>query len=267
MANPAEPGLFGLGDPYETYMGRWSRPAAREFISWLDLTSAARWLDVGCGTGAVCQSILQFAAPVEVVGIDSSAGFVAYASSHVTDRRARFLVGDAQALPDELADFDVTVSGLVLNFIPDKEEALRQMSRVTRPGGTVAAYVWDYAERMELMRFFWDVATRLDPSAAERDEGRRTSICNPASLEDLFGKFLGEVAVAELVVPTVFASFDDYWSPFLGAQGSAPAYVASLANDQRDRLKNELRLRLPYSGDGSIRLTARAWAVRGTEDR
>jgi trans-aconitate methyltransferase len=259
-----EPRLFASGAEYETYIGRWSRPVADRFVTWLSVGPGQRWLDVGCGTGALTDSILRLASPSEVTGIDQSMAFIDFARTHVMDGRASFEVADAQELPAHLSGFDVSVSGLVLNFIPGKEQALREMVRVSGPRRMVAAYVWDYAERMELMRYFWDVACELDARAEHYDEGQRETICHPNPLKLLFGRHLEHVEVEEITVPTVFRTFDDYWVPFLGAQGSAPSYVATLDEASRDGLREALRSRLPIETDGSIHLLARAWAVRGT---
>jgi hypothetical protein len=128
----------------------------------------------------------------------------------------------------------------------------------------VAVYVWDYAEGMELIRRFWDAAS-LDPDAAPLDEARRFPLCAPAALEELWRSAgLAGVETRAIEVPTPFADFDDYWRPFLGGQGPAPGYVMSLDGDRRKALRERLRAELPTSADGRIRLTARAWAVRGT---
>jgi len=157
------------------------------------------------------------------------------------------------------------VSGLVLNFVPDLPGALAEMARVAVPGGTVAAYVWDYAEGMEMLRHFWDAAADLDANAVQLHEGRRFPLCRPAALQTAFEQAgFGDVVVAPLEIPTPFTSFDDYWQPFLGAQGPAPAYVASLSEERRRRLREALRNSLPANSAGAIVLRARAWAVRGT---
>ena len=135
------------GDVYEAYVGRWSRLVARELLDWLSVAPGSHWLDVGCGTGALSQIILQVAAPSHVKGIDRSAGYITHAKENVQDNRAYFEVSDVQALPDETASYDAAVSGLVLNFIPQPERAVSEMTRVVKSGGIVAAYVWDYAGR------------------------------------------------------------------------------------------------------------------------
>jgi SAM-dependent methyltransferase len=159
----------------------------------------------------------------------------------------------------------VVVSALVLNFVPDPPAGLLEMRRTARPGGTVAAYVWDYAGGMELMTHFWDAAIEQAPAAGPLREELRFGMCRPDPLRELFvDAGLDDVAVDEIVVATVFADFDDYWSPFLGGQGPAPAYAMSLDAEDRWALREGLRARLPVEDDGSIRLTARAWAVRGS---
>ena len=183
----------------------------------------------------------------------------------MTDPRASFAVGDAQALDHADAFFDAVASSLVLNFLPDPGRGVAEMARVVRPGGVVAGYVWDYAGEMQLMRRFWDAAVALDPAAADLDEGRRMAGCNPPALEALFsGAGLARVETRGIDAPTVFAGFDDYWEPFEGGQGPAPGYCVSLPEDRRAALRERLRETLPVEADGSIRLIARAWAVRGT---
>ncbi|HLN77846.1 MAG TPA: methyltransferase domain-containing protein [Nocardioidaceae bacterium] len=253
-----------VGDAYEEYVGRWSRRVGVAFLRWLGLPLGQRWLDVGCGTGALTEAVLAEADPAQVVGVDPSAGFLATAQDRTSDARAIFSVGDARALPSADRLFDVVVSGLVLNFVPDPAAAVAEQTRVAKPGGVVAAYVWDYAEGMSMMRHFWDAAADLDPSARDLDEGKRFPLCRPDALRELWtGGGLDEVSVRAIDVPTTFASFDDYWHPFLGGQGPAPGYVMSLTDERRHALRDLLRARLQPDADGAIRLTARAWAVRG----
>jgi SAM-dependent methyltransferase len=265
MDTPQPTDVWASGDAYEPYVGRWSRAVARQFLAWLDLPPAGRWLDVGCGTGALSETILEVTLPSEVVGIDPSPDYVAYARSHLPDSRAHFEAGDARAMPFAPAAFDGVVSGLVLNFVPDPAAAVAEMARVSRPGGVVAAYVWDYTLGMELMRRFWHAAVALDPAARELDEGRRFgAICRPESLAGLFRDAgLRRVETRAVDVPTLFRDFDDYWTPFLGGQGPAPGYAMALGEDRRAALRERLRADLPIAADGSIPLVARAWAVRG----
>jgi SAM-dependent methyltransferase len=253
--------VWQAGEAYEAYVGRWSRPVAREFVSWLDAPAGRSWLDVGCGTGALTAAALA-AAPARVVGVDRSTGFLSVAGT-----RAGLVAGDACALPFAGARFDLVVSGLALNFVADPARAAAELARVCRPGGTAAAYVWDYAEGMAMMRHFWDAAVALDPGAAPLDEARRFPLCLPGPLARLWvGAGFARVDTRSIDVPTVFAGFDDLWRPLLGGQGPAPGYVAALPSRRRAALRDLLRERLPAEPDGSIRLAARAWAVRGTVD-
>ncbi|MBK7331375.1 MAG: class I SAM-dependent methyltransferase [Betaproteobacteria bacterium] len=252
------------GSPYERYVGRWSRQVAPLFLSWLNIPAGRRWLDVGCGTGALCAAIVDRCFPSSIVGVEPSEGFLRTAKENLNDRAALHQ-GSATAIALGDASVDVVVSGLVLNFVPDPPAALLEMARVTRKGGTIAAYVWDYAGRMELMRFFWDAAVELESDAAKLDEGVRFPLCRPEALEKLFASAtLEEIEVKAFDIPTSFADFDDYWQPFLGGQGPAPAYAMSLDEPARTRLRDHIRTRMPAEANGSISLTARAWAVRAT---
>lgn len=256
---------WALGEPYEQFMGRWSRLVAREFLAWLDCPPGQTWGDVGCGTGALVTTLLAGAAPRSIFAVDRSAGLLAAARSTNLDWRARFAVADAIALPWGSAMIDVTISGLMLNFVPDAVAAVREMARATRPGGRVAAYVWDYREGMALLRQFWDAAIAVDPAARALDEGIRFPLCAPEPLmAALHAAGLRAVTIHAIVIPTVFRDFDAYWAPFLGEQGPAPSYVATLDPAARERLRAALQSRLVPAADGSIRLSARAWAVQGT---
>ncbi len=251
------------GSPYEQYVGRWSRKVAPPFLSWLDIPAHRRWLDVGCGTGALSAAILDRCSPTSVTAVEPSGGFLKTARNNLADRAALHQ-GSAAAIPLGDASVDVVVSGLVLNFVPDQRAALAEMKRVADKGGTIAAYVWDYAGKMELMRFFWDAAVELAPHAANMDEGVRFPLCRPDALHTLFADAgLQVVGTSAIDIPTTFANFEDYWQPFLGGQGPAPAYAMSLDEPARARLRERIRERLPVAADGSIPLIARAWTVRG----
>ena len=265
MSGPlTPPNSWSDADAYEAYVGRWSRLVAPRFLDWLAVVPGKRWLDVGCGTGALSRAILADGDPAEVVGVDPSLPFVAHAARQVADARASFRRADAEHLPLESGSFDAVVSALVLNFLPDQAAALREMRRVLRREGVVAAYVWDYAGGMQLMAHFWAAAVEGDAAAEPLREDRRFPMCRPEPLRELFVHAgLVDVDVEGIVVPTVFADFDEYWSPFLGGQGPAPAYAMSLDAEDRKALRDRLRARLPVEIDRSIQLTARAWAVRG----
>ena len=251
------------GENYERYMGRWSRKVGAGFLRWLGAGSGLAWADVGCGTGALTEMILAVCEPASIEGMDASEGFVAHARRSVRDPRARFSTGDATRLPWGAGAFDVTVSGLVLHFVKDHAAMVGEMARVTRPGGQIALYVWDYAEGMQMVQRFWDAARAVNPGDAKADQAERFPVCAPGPLRGLFeGAGLRAVETRAVEVPTVFQDFDDYWAPFLGGQGSAPTYLAALDEAGRERIRAYLQARLaPWPGP--IELTARAWAVRG----
>jgi trans-aconitate methyltransferase len=252
------------GDAYDAYMGRWSRQLARVFVEWLQPAPLANWLELGCGTGALTSTICERCDPASIVASDVSEPFVEYARAHLPDARASFVVAGCDALPRRDGGFDLAVSGLVLNFLPDPQGALASIRERLRGGATVAAYVWDYAKGMEFLRWFWEEAVALDPRALAFDEGKRFPLCEAPALASLFRTSgLAQVETRALEIPTDFTTFDDYWLPFLRGTGPAPSYVASLDPANRELLRDRLERRLPAANDGRIALRARAWAVRG----
>jgi SAM-dependent methyltransferase len=262
--NRAGKDAWTSGDWYEPYVGRWSRLVGQEFVRWLALSEKGQWLDVGCGTGALSQTILDLANPEKVKGIDRSEDFVEFVRSAVNDPRVEFEVGNAQSIPVASESYDAAVSGLVLNFVPKPDQMIAEMTRAVRKGGVVALYVWDYAGKMQLMRHFWNAAAALDPAARDLDEGRRFPLCNPGMLTRLFqGAGLTEITTVPIDISTDFKDFNDYWSPFLGGQGPAPGYAMSLSDERRLRLRRRIYDSLPFALDGSIPLVARAWAIKG----
>ena len=254
---------WGAGELYEPYMGRWSRLVAREFVPWLEVHRDASWLDVGAGTGALAQAILDMAWPGEVTGVDPAPGVIEDARRRL--QGVRFELGDARSLPSSGSSFDAVVSGLVLDVVPEPAGAIAEMVRVARPGGVIAAYVWDYAGEMQMLRSFWDAAVELDPGATELHEGRRLgALCNEVALAGLCRDAgLRDVLTRPIDVLTTFRDFDDFWTPFLSDQAPAPGYCVSLSSERREALRERLRTTLPQKPDGSIHLIARAWAVRG----
>jgi len=257
---------WAVGAAYETYMARWSRRVAQPFVAWLGVEDHAEWLEVGCGTGALTAAICEFGKPSSVLACDPSGPFLDAASVAVPDKRVTFELADGEHLPESAEDFDAVVSGLVLNFLPDPERALRVMRQRLRPGGLLGAYVWDYAGGVDFLRHFWEEAIALDPRAASLDESRRFATFSAGGLASLFEAVgLVEVEVKGLEVSTPFANFEDYWQPFLGRTGPAPSYLGSLDGEQRERLKERLQQRLPPAEDARILLQARAWAVRGRD--
>jgi SAM-dependent methyltransferase len=246
-------------------MGRWSRQLATPFVRFAGVQPGESVLDVGCGTGAVAEAIAALSASTVVTGIDPAEAYIAFAQAQHAGGRARFEVGDAQQLRFADRSFARALSLLNLNFIPDARKALQEMARVTQPGGTVAAAVWDYGHGMEMLRTFWDEAVALNQEAEPRDE-RHMRFTEDGELATLFEECgFDEIASSAITIDTPFSSFDDYWLPFLEQQGPAGAFVARLSPGDVERLRLRLRRRLLGEGlEGPIALRARAWAVRGT---
>ena len=256
---------WAAGSTYEDFMGRWSRRLAPQFVSWLRIPRGVHWLDVGCGTGSLAHAICSHAEPASVVGCDPATPFVEFAREHSRDARVSFIAAGVGSLPRRAAGYGSVTSSLALNFFPDSEAAVHEMRSVAALQGTVSACVWDYSDGMQFLRSFWDAAAAVDSAARELDEGNRFPLCRRDALTALFGSGgLGDVRCEPIEIPTAFASFDDYWRPFLGGTGPAPSYVASLDAERRALLVRKLEETLRRGPSGTIALTARAWAVRGT---
>ena len=269
MADATAPYVWGATDSYEAYMGRWSRPLARAFVAWFAVSKGCRWLDVGCGTGALTEAVLAAAEPDSVLGIDPSAEYLGAATARLADPRARFEAGDARALPVATGGCDAVVAGLVLNHVPDPAAAVAEMARAARSGGAVGACVWDYLGEMRLVRTFWEAVEAVDADAATQDLRAHYRICQPELLAALFrAAGLGDVAVDALDLPMRFRDFDDFWRPHT-MPGPAPAqrFVAALDDGGKAALREHLRTMLPIAADGTIDLIGRAWAVRGTKPK
>lgn len=260
MDRSTEFDAWSVGHNYEQYMGRWSRQLAGRFLDWLAPPRDADWLDIGCGTGALTSAILERAAPHSILALDPSKDFVAYARTAIDDDRAEFAVGDATALP-AAASVDIAASALVLNFIPDRVAALREMLRVLKPAGVLAFYVWDYpGGGMGMIDVFWKAAAELDQRAAALDEALRFPFCTRDGLAALCRDAgLTSPVIEPIETQTEFADFDAFWHPFTLGAGPAPGYCMNLPADAREALRQRLAERL---GGGRIRLPARAWAVR-----
>jgi SAM-dependent methyltransferase len=246
-------------------MGKWSRISGRHFIDWLSLPASVRWLDVGCGTGAFSEVILEFAQPGELIGVDTADAHVSHAESQIADDRASFRVGSALELPFNDNEFDIAASAYVLNFVPDKLKMVSEMNRVVRPGGTVAVSVWDHAGRREIGYHFWQVVERRDPEAyataargAGWDSTSREAVCG------LFEKAgLSQIDSTLIDIEVSFEDFEDYWSANTGFTSSLGRYANDLAPEECEDLKRELENFLPTDSDRQIRYRSHAWAVRG----
>jgi SAM-dependent methyltransferase len=252
------------GAHYDQWMGRWSRLLGQEFLKWLDVSAGLRWIDVCCGSGMVTEAIVERSAPASVVGVDASPDQISFARQHRAYPNVVFEIGDATALPFPDSSFDVAVCGLGLNYTPNPSRVLEEFRRVTRPGGIIAVYVWDYAQGARFLREFWDAAIAIDGEAAGFDQAQRFPMCTQEGLHSLFEQAeLEDLALHTLDVVTRFTDFDDYWEPLLTAQGSAPNYLAAHDQQVQTAIRERLRTKLPTTAQGTIELPARAWAVRG----
>jgi SAM-dependent methyltransferase len=246
---------------YDRHIGRYGAGLAAGLISAAGLAQGQRALDVGCGPGALTAALAELLGAEAVAAVDPSEPFAEACASRVPGIRVE--VAAAEALPFDDDSFDAALSQLVVNFMSDAPAGVREMRRVTRPGGPVAAAVWDYAGGMTLLRRFWDAAVALDPAAADLDEGRSMSYCRLDALSRLWREAgLEAVNGTELTVEGAYAGFDDLWQPLEGGVGPSGAYAAALQPERRSRLREELRRRLAV-GDSPFRLTARAWVVVG----
>jgi SAM-dependent methyltransferase len=255
--------LFTNARGYEKMMGRWSAELAPRFLDFARSPARGHFLDAGCGTGVLAEALLRRGGDSTVVGIDPSETFIAAARERVADRRARFELGDILELNFANGEFNAALSLLVLMFVSDPSRAARELCRVVRPGGVVAACVWGH-EGLEMTSLFWEEAQKLDPTVAERRvirhpyrEGTLKSLWVEAGLLD--------VEETPLDMTMRFDSFEDFWEPFLGGNSPSGIYATGLARTQRDALSRALRQRIlgESAADGAFTLAARAWAARG----
>jgi ubiquinone/menaquinone biosynthesis C-methylase UbiE len=246
---------------YERFIGRWGRAAGESFLDWVAPPAGAVWLDVGCGTGLFTELVCETRAPAAVVGIDRADAQIAYAGRKPVARRARFQVGDAQALPFRDASFDVVASALVINFIPDRQRALDEMRRVARPGGLVAGYVWDFPEERSPSGPFRlglrDVLAQVPamPGTADSTRDALAALFEQAGLAD--------IATRSIDVTVEFADFDAFWLAQTPSYAPTTRLIAAMSERDRARLVDAVRARLQSRADGGIRYAARANAVRG----
>jgi len=255
---------WNSGDTYEYFMGRWSKLVAPVFLQWLNFPYHLSWLDIGCGTGALGEAIYRHCKPAHLTCIDPSAELLEKAQERLSGK-ADCMVGSVSHIPETGSTFDIVVSGLALNYFPDLNRAFAEMKAVLKKNGTIAAYVWDYADRMDFLRLFWDAAGEVDANAHKLDQGARFPICNKENMAKVFQKAgLANIETSYLDIETVFKNFDDYWNPFFGGQGPAPNYLTAQPHEVRDEIKNNIIKKLLVEEDGSIKLMARAIAVRGT---
>lgn len=254
------------GAAYEVFLGRWTRELAPLLIDFALLPPDGALLDVGTGTGSLARAMAVRWSSRKVVGVDVAEPYIAFARNQSKGAQPEFEIGNAAALHHADGTFAGAVAQLVLNFVPDAGAALREMRRVTRRGGTVAAAVWDFRGGLVYQRLFWDAASGIDPLAADaRDRLFSGALALPDGLSKLFNAAgLTEVQRGSLTIRMNYANFDDYWQPLLGGQGPVGTYVTRLDEDLRGRIAEAVK-RAYCSGapDGERSLTATAWAVRG----
>jgi SAM-dependent methyltransferase len=255
--------MFAHAHAYEPFMGRWSRRLAPLFVEFAGVQPGESVLDVGSGTGALGSAIVEARPRTQVIGVDAAPAYVSTARMRAP-KGVRFMVGDAEDLDFADDTFQRSLSLLAINFVRNPAKALSEQVRVTQPGGVVAAAVWDYGDGMDMLRAFWEEAVAADPKAAASDE-RQMPLSRHGQLSTLWLS-QGLLAVGErpLTIEQRFNSFDDFWLPFLGGQGPAGTYVASLSENSRNALRERLRQRI-FDGalETAFALTARAWAVKG----
>ena len=255
------------GDGYELLMGRWSRRLAEPFLDFAGFADGDEVLDVGCGTGSLTFAVSARADVKTIRGIDLSPAYIDYAKRRNSDSRVEFQVGDACALPFPDRSFDRVLSLLVLHFVPEAERAIAEMRRVARPGSTVAAAVWDIRGGLVANRIFFDTAAMLDAKGVERRARNYTRpMTRPGELAAAWRKAgFEDIRDGMLTIRMEFASFADYWAPYVGKDGPGAEYVSSLAPEQRDALRKAVeRAYLDGEADGVRSYAATAWAVKGT---
>jgi ubiquinone/menaquinone biosynthesis C-methylase UbiE len=252
----------GRAEIYDRFVGRYSPGLARAMCAAAGVRAGQRVLDVGCGSGALVAQLAEIVGAKSVAGIDPSEPFVEATRARVPG--ARILVGSAESIPFADGEFDATLSQLVVNFLTDPDQGLREMSRVTRPGGTVAGCVWDYGEGMTMLRTFWQAAAALDSErATPRMESHTMRFSRPEELGGLWESAgLTKVDVSPIVVEASYGDFDDLWAPFPTGVGPAGAYAAALGADAQTALRDEFWHRLGRP-EGPFTLSARAWCTVG----
>ena len=253
-------------DANERFMGRWSRIAGHEFVRWLDLPAGLRWLDVGCGTGALTKVVLDDCGPAEAVGIDPAEAQLSQVRRQVTDPKVTFVSGSGISIPFDEAEFDVAVSGLVLNFISEPARMISEMRRVVRPGGRVALYVWDFAGGGGVSQHIAAVLADLHPAAAQGAfAAQNAGTTHLARLMKMFlDAKLEHIAVRPIDITIRYRDFDDYWHSNTGFTSPVARQIDALAPAECEALRTRIQASLPRSRtDGWIEYTARANAVQG----
>ena len=266
MAESKQGGDFANSDAYEVSMGRRSRLNGELLLQWLSLPNGLRWLDVGCGTGALSAVILNACAPERITGIDPSEAQIKGANERITNAEASFRVANATDLPFEGGDYDAAVASYVLNFVPDPQKMISEMARVVRPSGTVAVSVFDYVGGGDPGRHFWQAIQARHPSLYQENfEKRGWNITRPETIKSFFeNACLTDVDAYAIECEDVFDGFESYWTTWVANPTSGTAQFAkSLDPDELVRFKAEIKAILRCGDNQEIRVLSRSWAVRG----
>jgi ubiquinone/menaquinone biosynthesis C-methylase UbiE len=256
--------LFTNGQAYERLMGRWSRAAGEEFLDWLSLPKGLNWLDVGCGTGAFTELVIDRCAPSNISAIDPAEDQIAYARNGSAAKRATFRTGDAQSLPFADREFDVAAMALVISFVPDAAKAVAEMKRVVRPQGIVAAYMWDILGGGFIQRPLVQALGAMGIDVPPATGRKNSSIEEMRSLFERAG--LDQVAARTIEIEVSYPNFDDYWSAQTGLANPVVQPIRKMSDPDVARLQAYLRDRLPTDHSGRIAYPARANAVKGRRE-
>jgi SAM-dependent methyltransferase len=255
--------FFASAEAYDRFVGRYGAQLAEALVEFARVEPGMRALDVGCGPGALTAALVERLGAANVYGAEPSEPFAEACRARLPG--VEVVVAAAESLPFADGTFDVTLSQLVVNFMQDAQAGVREMTRVTRPGGAVASCVWDYGGEMTLLRAYWDAAREIDPEgAAAADEGAAMRWCREGELADLWrAAGLRGVRSGSFVVRAAYSDFEDLWWPLPTGVGPAGAFCKALDDDRRAALHEAFRRRLGV-GDGPFELTARAWAAAGS---
>ena len=246
---------------YERFMGQWSRAIGMVFLDWIAPSAGARWLDIGCGTGVFTKLVLDTASPATIVAIDPAQTQIDHAcKQEAMAGQVEFRIAGAQDLPFPERDFDVVVAALVINFVPDRARALKEMHRVCRSGGTVAAYVWDFAAERSMA---WPLVRAMKQSGVECPRFPGQDDSSVAALHSLFEHAgFREITTRSIEVTMAFPSFDELWRSQAPPFSSHGRVIAAQPEAVRKQIIDALRLLLPVQPDGGVAVHARANAVK-----